>query len=170
MAEAGEEAGKMAVFGYLDELLPLYKGKDKNIYKGLLYLKNISAKTFKMVRADKPHKDEFCGKKIFAINQCYLPKDHSQAKFEGHEAYIDIQFIFSGCEEIYLVSRCDCQKETVYDKEKDIQFFKSKVWSSIYLKPGMAAIFYRQDIHAPSLNCGIKGIIKKSVVKVTARG
>ena len=156
----------MAVLGYLADLLPLYKESDKNIYKGLLYLKKLSAKKFKGIEAGQPVKDEFGGKKIFAIHQAYLPKYPSQARFEGHKAYIDIQFIFSGRETIYLAQRKDCRKDTDYDKKKDIQFFKAKAWSMLVFKPGMAAIFYPQDIHAPSLSAGAKGMVKKSVIKI----
>ena len=160
----------MAVLGYLADLLPLYKKGDKNIYKGLVYLKKLSAKTFNSVKSGRPVKNEFGGKKIFAIHQVYSPKDPVQAKFEGHKAYIDIQFIFSGGEIIYLAQRKDCRKDTLYDKEKDIQFFKAKAWSVLALKPGMAVIFYPQDIHAPSLSAGAKGIVKKTVVKIAAAG
>jgi len=158
----------MAVFGYLYDLLPLYKKGDKNIYKGLVYLKKLSAKDFKGVKPGQPVKDEFGGKTIFAIHQAYAAKNPTQAKFEGHKAYADIQFIFSGTEMIYLAQRKDCCENTVYDREKDIQFFKAQAWSTLVLKPGMAAIFYPQDIHAPSLNAGAKGAIQKSVVKVAA--
>jgi YhcH/YjgK/YiaL family protein len=158
----------MAVLGYLADLLPLYKKGDKNIYKGLVYLKKLSAKNFEGVKPGQPVKDEFGGKNIFAVHQAYAAKDSSQAKFEGHKAYIDIQFIFSGTEMIYLAQQKDCREGTDYDKEKDIQFFKVKAWSMLVIKPGMAAIFYPQDIHAPSLSSGTRGMIKKSVIKVAA--
>jgi len=156
----------MAVLGYLAELLPLYKQSDKNIYTGLVYLKKLIVKDFEGVKAGRPVKDEFSGKKIFAIHQAYAPKDPAQAEFEGHRAYVDIQFIFSGREMIYLAQQKDCRRDTVYDKKRDIQFFKAKTWSTLVLSQGMAAIFYPQDIHAPSLNAGAKGMVKKSVVKV----
>jgi YhcH/YjgK/YiaL family protein len=159
----------MAILGYLADLFPLYNKSDKNIYKGLVYLKKLSTKTFDGVKPGQPVKDEFGGKNIFALHQVYLPKDPSQGKLEGHKAYIDIQFIFSGTEMIYLAQRKDCRKETPYNKKKDIQFFKAKAWSVLELKPGMVAIFYPQDIHAPSLSAGAKGIIRKSVVKVALR-
>jgi YhcH/YjgK/YiaL family protein len=156
----------MAILGYLADLIPLYKNSDKNIYKGLEYLKKLSSKNFKGVKPGYPVKDEFGGKTIFAIHQVYEAKDPSQAKLEGHKAYIDIQFIFSGTEMIYLAQRKDCRENTGYDKEKDVQFFKAKAWSTLILRPGMAAIFYQHDLHAPSLSVGKKGIIKKSVIKV----
>lgn len=52
-----------------------------------------------------------------------------------------------------------------YDKDKDISFYEGAAENYLSVKPGMFAIFFPQDAHAPGISP--EGV-KKIIVKVKA--
>ena len=155
----------MAVFGYLDEIvrnMPL----NKTIIEGIEYLKGLTPESFAELKEGEPQKIAIDGDNLLAINQIYKTKSMDLAKFEGHQRYIDLQYVFEGFEIIQNGSRIDCHKESEYDAENDVQFFTSDFFSLISLKKNMLCILYPEDIHAPGLIADREGIVKKSVVKI----
>jgi YhcH/YjgK/YiaL family protein len=158
----------MAIIGYLDEVIKNNKFS-AGIKNGLAYLTKVRAKHFAGLDQGDSRKVELSGKRLFAINQVYLPKTHDLAKFEAHERYIDLQYILEGEETIFVGSPHDGDIVIKYDKEKDIKFYTLSHFSPINLKSGMVAIFFPEDIHAPSLRTEGSRLVKKSVVKVTTK-
>ncbi|BEG98519.1 YhcH/YjgK/YiaL family protein [Bacteroides sedimenti] len=94
------------------------------------------------------------------------PKNKEQAKLETHNKFIDIQMPLSGTEVMGYTAAKDCQPaDAVYDCEKDITFFEGAAQSYIAVEPGMFAVFFPQDGHAPGIS---ESGLKKVVVKVLA--
>lgn len=94
------------------------------------------------------------------------PKNKEQAKLETHNKFIDIQIPLSGVEVMGYTPAKDClPADAVYDQEKDITFFEGLAESYIPVQPGMFAIFFPQDGHAPGVS---ETGVKKVVVKVLA--
>lgn len=94
------------------------------------------------------------------------PKNKEQAKLETHNKFIDIQMPLSGTEVMGYTAAKDCQPaDAVYDGEKDITFFEGAAQSYIAVEPGMFAVFFPQDGHAPGIS---ESGLKKVVVKVLA--
>ncbi len=94
------------------------------------------------------------------------PKTKEQAKLETHNAFIDIQIPLSGTEIMGYTAGKDCvPADAVYNAEKDITFFDGLAESYIPVKPGMFAIFFPQDGHAPGIT---PDGVKKVIVKVKA--
>lgn len=94
------------------------------------------------------------------------PKTKEQAKLETHNAFIDIQIPLSGTEVMGYTAGKDCvPADAVYNAEKDITFFEGLAESYIAVKPGMFAIFFPQDGHAPGIT---PDGVKKVIVKVKA--
>lgn len=94
------------------------------------------------------------------------PKTKEQAKLETHNAFIDIQIPLSGTEVMGYTAAKDClPTDAPYSVEKDITFFDGLADSYIPVKPGMFAIFFPQDGHAPGISP--EGV-KKIIVKVKA--
>ena len=56
-------------------------------------------------------------------------------------------------------------KDAPYSEEKDITFFEGPADSYIDVKPGMFAIFFPQDGHAPAIT---PNGVKKIIIKVKA--
>jgi len=88
----------------------------------------------------------------------------SLAKFECHDKNIDIQFCVKGLETIAWKPREKCVAPNGdYNAEKDVRFFSDAPDMSFQLTDGQFAIFYPEDVHAPTIG---DGEIKKLVFKV----
>ena len=104
-------------------------------------------------------KTELKGKDLLVNVAQTKPKTKEDAKLETHKDFIDIQIPLSGTEK-------DCMPEDApYNAEKDITFFTGLAESYIEVKPGMFAIFFPQDGHAPGIT---PDGVKKVIVKVKA--
>lgn len=88
----------------------------------------------------------------------------STAKFECHNAHIDIQLCIDGTETIGWKPRENCKDpKGDYSPEKDVQFFNDAPDMFFQLRNGQFAIFFPEDVHAPMIG---EGPIKKLVIKV----
>ncbi|MGL4520283.1 MAG: YhcH/YjgK/YiaL family protein [Phocaeicola sp.] len=92
------------------------------------------------------------------------PKTKEEAKLETHNLFIDIQIPLSGTEVMGYTPRTTL-KEELYNSEKDITFYPGLAESYIAVKPGMFAIFFPQDGHAPGIT---PDGVKKVIVKIKA--
>ena len=92
------------------------------------------------------------------------PKTKEEAKLETHNQFIDIQIPLSGVEVMGYTAREDLP-EADYDADKDISFYPGLAESYIPVKPGMFAIFFPQDAHAPGVS---PDGVKKVIVILTA--
>lgn len=88
----------------------------------------------------------------------------STAKFECHNAHIDIQVCISGKETMGWKPRGSClAPRGEYDAEKDVLFFDDAPDMFFGLTDKQFVIFYPEDVHAPMIG---EGVIKKLVIKV----
>lgn len=89
------------------------------------------------------------------------PKTKEEAKLETHNQFIDIQIPLSGVEVMGYTPRTDLPEEE-YNAEKDITFYKGLAKDYLTIIPGMFAIFFPQDGHAPGVTSdGVKKVIVK---------
>lgn len=89
------------------------------------------------------------------------PKTKEEAKLETHNDFIDIQIPLSGVEVMGYTPREELPEEE-YNAEKDITFYKGLANDYLTIKPGMFAIFFPQDGHAPGITSeGVKKVIVK---------
>jgi biofilm protein TabA len=88
----------------------------------------------------------------------------STAKFECHNAHIDIQVCISGKETIGWKPRGTCVAQRgEYNPEKDVLFYEDAPDMFFGLTDAQFAIFYPEDVHAPMIG---DAAIKKLVIKV----
>jgi YhcH/YjgK/YiaL family protein len=111
-------------------------------------------------------KTQLKGNDLVVNVQQTSPKTKEAAKLETHRDFIDIQIPISDVETMGYTPANECRpKDAEYNAEKDITFFEGKAEAYIPVKPGMFAIFFPEDGHAP----GISPVgVKKIVVKVKA--
>jgi biofilm protein TabA len=111
-------------------------------------------------------KTELKGKDLLVNVAQTNPKEKENAKLETHKDYIDIQIPLSGTEIMGYTAAQDCLPvDAPYNAEKDITFFEGLAEDYIAVKPGMFAIFFPQDGHAPGIT---PDGVKKIIVKVKA--
>ena len=156
----------MALFGTL-EVLANQAAPYELLKEGIRYLQSIDMEEmFRDVSPGNNKKVELKGKLLFAIFQEYDSKPLSGLKFEGHKRYIDIQYIYSGEEYIGVAGLGHITELADYNEEKDIHLSKVGNFSKWIMKPGEAAIFYTEDMHAPCMAVDQSQRVKKVVVKI----
>ena len=132
---------------------------NENIKKGLDWLKKNDLNNL------PDGKYLISGENIYANIQTYITK--SEAPFEAHRKYIDIQYVIDGEEQVGVVDCSDCTTIEPYNAEKDIEFLSCNVsYSFQHLSNGEFLILYPQDAHQPSMAVENPKLVKKAVVKV----
>lgn len=112
------------------------------------------------------------GKIVLADGELFVniseinPKTKEEAKLETHNEFIDIQIPLSETEIMGYTPAPDCRPANApYNAEKDLTFFEGQAETYIAVKPGMFAIFFPQDGHAPGI---VPETTRKIIIKVKA--
>ena len=114
----------------------------------------------------EPGKYEIKGKDLFLNIAVAKGKAPDEAVLETHVKMIDIQIPLDGPETYGYTPLCRLP-ETPYNAEKDITKYPDLMAESfIDCQPGMFAIFFPQDGHAPCISMAPE--IKKAIFKVKA--
>lgn len=92
-------------------------------------------------------------------------KTNEQARLESHDVMIDIQIPLS-CPETMGYTPRILLPEQPYNAEKDITFYEGPAQQYVTVCPGMFAIFFPQDGHAPCISD--EPTIRKVIFKVKA--
>jgi YhcH/YjgK/YiaL family protein len=108
------------------------------------------------------------GDDCFALVQSYTTKPATQAAFEAHRKYTDIQLILSGEETLLWAPLQNLGAVTQpYATEKDIAFFAPPEQNTpLNLRAGEFAIFFPEDGHAPGIQTSGACAVRKVVIKV----
>lgn len=112
---------------------------------------------------------ELTSKGTYANIQEYETRPVSEAKYEAHRAYTDIQVVLSGQENI-LIAPITAVKDLLvpFDEARDIEFFASATdFRTALADREHWVILFPSDAHAPCLSIGDEPVhIRKVVVKV----
>ncbi len=135
-----------------------YQGLSLRLKKALRYISKtdftkIENGTYDVV------KDE-----IFAIVNRFETVDAKLEKPEVHRKYIDVQYVFEGEEILGFAIK---QSQPVFKEynEEDYELFDAEL-EYVKFSKGMFAIFFPNDLHAPSVHLDKKTSASKVVVKV----
>ena len=89
------------------------------------------------------------------------PKTKEETQLETHKAFVDIQIPLSA-PELMGYTQAEDLPEGKYDETIDMALYDGLANSYVNVLPGMFAIFFPEDGHAPSITAtGIKKIIIK---------
>ena len=109
-------------------------------------------------------RNEVDGDRVYATVAKGDGRGRKAAKLEAHRKYIDIQFAFSGTDDIGWKTLAQCKKvDKTYDDKEDCALFTDECDAWISLRPGTFVIFFPEDAHAPM--CG-EGLLHKVIMKV----
>ncbi len=140
----------------------LYFSMHKNFEKAFEFIK-------KAVDENLPvGKYEIDGKELYASVQEYNSKLRADAKAEGHNNYIDIQFVVSGVEAADVFDIDKATSKTEYNSDKDVRFYEDIDGANYcVINAGEYGIFFPHDIHKPGQSINeTPAPVKKIVVKV----
>jgi len=139
------------------ENLEQYASVNPRFAKAIEYLKSTD------LNAQEPGKVELDGKDLVVNFSIAKGKTKEQAQLETHKNFIDIQIPLSCMEVMGYTPACNLP-EGEYNAEKDITKFAMPSEAYIPVHPGMFAIFFPQDGHAPCIS--EEESIRKVIVKV----
>lgn len=140
----------------------LYYGMNEKFEKAFDFIK-------KAVDENLPvGKYEIDGTELYASVAEYTSKLESEGKFEGHQKYIDIQYIVSGIETMEVMDISKATSNTEYNEVKDIEFYANTDKAGcVVVESGEYGIFLPHDIHKPGMAFENKQTaVKKIIVKV----
>lgn len=106
------------------------------------------------------------GDALFVNVHGYATIPREQAQFESHRRYVDLQYCIRGGENILWRHRSDPPEVDSYDPARDVR--KRPVtppWSELRMMPGLFAVFFPEDEHAPKVRNGVDDTVWKLVVK-----
>jgi YhcH/YjgK/YiaL family protein len=155
----------MAIYGLLTEIGVLKIGNAR-LRSGLEYLLRFDPAMFRGKKPGFVEKRVIAGENVYAMHQVYTTKPVSQARFEAHRKYIDLQIIWKGRESIAVVPVQGLKVVTPYDAGNDIEFYKFFRSTSLIMQPGIVAVLFPSDAHAPCLTDARSRVVFKTVVKV----
>lgn len=136
-----------------------YYNLSDNLKKGLEWLERTDLEII------PDGKYEINGQKVYASVQTYETK--TDAKYESHRNYIDIQYMIKGSEKIGVTDLNNCTTCIKYDSERDLEFYDINCTEEyLELSESQFLIFYPNDAHKPSIAIDKPSIVKKVVVKV----
>lgn len=105
---------------------------------------------------------------MFFLVQRYVTHRESEARYEAHRRYVDIQYLLSGQETFYWADVAQMTPLIPFDAQKDIGFYKdAQRYGSVTLTAGELAVFFPEDCHKPSFHpegeepCGVEKVVMK---------
>lgn len=137
----------------------LYYGLGEKFKKAFEFLKNSDL-------ANLPQElIEIDGDNVFALPQRYLTKNETDARWESHRKFIDIQYVVFGSENMGFVLEDYLDEVEPYDDEKDVEFFSGD-GDYVQVNEGEFVIFFPDDAHKPGLKVGSNEEVYKIVIKI----
>jgi YhcH/YjgK/YiaL family protein len=112
-------------------------------------------------------KYEIDGDNVFALLQEYETKNDFDCMLEGHQKYIDIQYVISGEEFMGIASYINQKVLKPYHADNDIAFYDGE-YSTVKVAKGNFTIFFPGDLHMPCLKVNVPAMVKKAVIKISA--
>ncbi len=107
--------------------------------------------------------------KNYANVEEYQTKAVSEAKYEAHRNYIDIQILLKGEEQIFVKEVKNLTPKEVYNPQKDIEFYSQKVEGmSVVLDGTNFVMLFPHEAHAPQVEYERSQKVLKVVAKIKA--
>ncbi len=106
------------------------------------------------------------GDALFASSSEYTAESRETKIFENHHAYIDVQMMIDGEEQIDVIIPEEAPKAE-YSAEKDIEFASfDKNYSTLTLRAGDFLLLLPGEWHRPGVAIGEGAKCRKTVVKI----
>ena len=106
------------------------------------------------------------GDTCYASVSEYETKKDEEIVYEAHEQYIDVQYLISGREIVWLTSKENSACIREYDKVGDYALYKSVRAEPIILPSGFFLVLQPNDLHSPGHARAEAQKVKKIVFKI----
>lgn len=93
------------------------------------------------------------GEGIRAIEQTYPLKPHTEAMYESHRAFVDLQLCVAGAEYFEVGYIAHFTPQTHYDIDKDLIIYQRPTIAPhrLFFHSGILGVFFPEDVHAGGL-------------------
>ena len=140
--------------------LPLWADKIPSLGYALTESKKIADAPFAL------GKTVIDGDALFASSSEYIAEARETKIFENHHAYIDVQMLIEGEEQIDVIIPED-EPKSEYSAEKDVEFASfDKNFSTITLRAGDFLILLPGEWHRPGVAISDGTKCSKTVIKI----
>ena len=107
------------------------------------------------------------GRGYYVNIDSYQTESYELKKYESHIKYIDVQYIVSGQENIFVAPIDKLKIIEEYNPTKDITFYSNRFnGEKICLHKGEMVVFFPQDGHMPCVADKYPQQVKKIVIKI----
>lgn len=107
------------------------------------------------------------GDDLFVNVHGYTTLPPTEARFESHRRYVDLQYMIEGQEYIDCHPTGPLSADGSYDEDKDLLFHRpAQPQISLPMTPGAFAVFYPEDAHRPKVHMDTPAPLRKLVVKI----
>ncbi len=113
-----------------------------------------------------PGRYDIDGEDIFAVVSSYATLDRAKCELEGHQRFIDLQYMVAGSEWLGYAPLRNQPPSITHPPEDDCQFYQGDA-SFVLLDQGMFALLFPTDLHMPCIRAA-HPLVKKVVVKIRA--
>ena len=143
------------------ENINLYKKLSKDIYSGLIFLKNVDTKIELGIHV--------INNRVKAIVEKYETVSNNGFEFESHKRVIDIQCPIVGLERVFWSPITDMKVKKPYNNSKDISIYIDPHSPLKHVDIGnrVFAIMFENDGHSPKHCVEHPELIKKITIKVS---
>jgi YhcH/YjgK/YiaL family protein len=104
------------------------------------------------------------GDRIFALVQRYTSKPVHEGRWESHRAYIDLQCVFEGIEQIGYAP-LETLAAGSYDADRDLIWLEGQ-GEFVTMGTGRFMLLWPEDAHMPGIAAGSPAAVLKVVVKI----
>lgn len=101
----------------------------------------------------------------FVLVQEGTTREFSEADFEVHRKYLDIQILVAGAEYVEYADIKDLKEKVAFDEAKDLELMEGK-GNRILIQPDMFYILYPSDGHKPCCHENGATHYKKVLAKI----
>lgn len=111
------------------------------------------------------------GDDLFALVQTYSPTPATSKQYESHRTYLDVQYVHTGRESIWVTPRHGLSTTIDYDASKDIMFHADPTadaaQTALTMTPGTWTLLHPFDAHKPG--CTLPDLAPAPVLKVVLK-
>ncbi|MDP4091359.1 MAG: YhcH/YjgK/YiaL family protein [Bacillota bacterium] len=136
-----------------------YYGLSSKIEGALRYLQDNDLETL------KPDTYYIDGSYMYLSVSEYETKKSSEAFWEAHRKYIDVQYIIQGVEKMGYTNVENIKVTAEYDENRDVLFGEG-TGDFVTVQEGSFVIFMPQDAHMPNIAVKETGHVRKAVIKI----
>ena len=148
----------MAIYGTLDVCAAQVGDRPHfntaiNFLKGVLDGSHEAARTIRELTQGQIERIDLAGpggRDAYALLQYPTTRARADQKAESHREYADVQAVVEGDEILEVMPLDGLETTQPYDAEKDVALYNMPAEGSrLILRPGLAAILFPEDGHAP---------------------